>query len=319
MLPSFITALLFAMSAICGRMATDRFGPMQANAVRLVIALMALGGLTLWLNADGFGPHTSLWLVISGMVGFGLGDVALYMALPRLGSRLTLLMNFCAAPIFAAAADFLLRGDTVRPLEAVAGLIVLTGVVLALMPEAMHRDSGGRLINPLFKAGVLWGLLAGFGQGVGASLSKLAHTFAEADGARLTGIGEAFQRVCGGLVIALPAWLLVHWWHHRNGSASASRPPRIARPHRISLKTPGRAWFWLLGAALFGPVIGVSCFQWALHMAPSAIVLTVIATSPLLVIPLARWLEKDTPRPVALLGSFIAVAGLALLLTSRAA
>lgn len=332
MLASFLTAALFAMSAVCGRRAADRFGALQANAIRLLIAVACLGLVTWLFNADGFAARTSTWLVISGVIGFGLGDIALYLALPRLGSRLTLLLNFCTAPMFAAAGDFLLLGETIRPLEAVAGAVVLSGVALALMPEAMHRDNAGRLVNPLFTAGVVWGILAGLGQGLGASLSRYAHGFAGEEQVRLTGMGEAFQRASGGVVIALLAWVAVHWWRHRRaatrtcpgGSTSrngcpgdrSDRPVPTGRP--IPWRPARRAWWWLIGAAMFGPVIGVSCFQWALHSAPSAVVLIIVATSPLLVIPLARWLERDRPRPIALLGSLIAVAGLALLLTVRA-
>ncbi len=330
MLPSFLTAALFALSAVCGRRAADRFGALQANAIRLVIAVACLGLATWIFNADGFAPRTTTWLVISGIIGFGLGDIALYLALPRLGSRLTLLMNFCTAPMFAAVADFLLVGETIRPLEALAGAVVLSGVALALMPEAMHRDSSGRLVNPLFTAGVIWGVLAGFGQGVGASFSRFAHGFAEHEQVRLTGMGEAFQRASGGVVIALLAWVLMRWWHRRPNrprpaaatpTGTATDPTGQTAPtvRPIPWRTPRRAWWWLVGAALFGPVIGVSCFQWALHTAPSAVVLIIVATSPLLVIPLARWLEQDRPRPIALLGSVIAVLGLAFLLSVRSA
>lgn len=317
-MPALITAVLFAMSAVCGRMAADRFGPLQANAIRLLLALPVLGLLTWWLNADGLDPRTAGWLVLSGVVGFGMGDVALYLALPRLGSRLTLLMNFCTAPLFAAATDFLMVGTTIRPMEAAAGALVLSGVALALMPEAMHRDAAGRLSNPLFAGGVLLGLLAGLGQGVGASLSKVAHAVGEEQGIPLTGIGEAGQRVAGGLVVALAAWGMVHCWGLRKravGNDQGARSGHALRPRLIGWKRPKRAWMWLLGAAFFGPVIGVSCFQLALHSAPSSLVLIVISTSPLLVIPLSRWLEQDSPRPIALLGSVIAVAGLVWLLT----
>jgi drug/metabolite transporter (DMT)-like permease len=49
----------------------------------------------------------------------------------------------------------------------------------------------------------------------------------------------------------------------------------------------------MLGNALAGPFVGVSCFQWALATTPTAIVLPVVATTPLVVIPFARFAEGD--------------------------
>ena len=70
---------------------------------------------------------------------------------------------------------------------------------------------------------------------------------------------------------------------------------------------------WLLGAALFGPVIGVSCFQWALQDLESGIVLAVVALTPIAMLPLARITEGDHPSRLALVGAVVAVAGVVLL------
>jgi len=47
-----------------------------------------------------------------------------------------------------------------------------------------------------------------------------------------------------------------------------------------------------------GPVLGVTCFQWALSTTKAGIVQSIVATSPLATIPLAAWLEGGWPRPV---------------------
>ena len=63
---------------------------------------------------------------------------------------------------------------------------------------------------------------------------------------------------------------------------------------------------------LLGPVFGVSCYQWAIQSTgSSAIVLAVAATSTLIIIPLARWLEKDHASRTQLMGTLLAVAGVA--------
>jgi drug/metabolite transporter (DMT)-like permease len=69
------------------------------------------------------------------------------------------------------------------------------------------------------------------------------------------------------------------------------------------------AWPWIITHTLTGPVVGVSCYQWALATTPSGIVLPIVATTPLLVIPFTYLIEHDRPRVRSLIGGAIAVAG----------
>ena len=72
---------------------------------------------------------------------------------------------------------------------------------------------------------------------------------------------------------------------------------------------PKNGGCWMAGTAVWGPVLGVSCYQWARMSQSSAIVLAVAATSTLLIIPLARIVEKDKPGPRQLLGTVLAAGG----------
>jgi drug/metabolite transporter (DMT)-like permease len=58
-------------------------------------------------------------------------------------------------------------------------------------------------------------------------------------------------------------------------------------------------------------VLGVSCYQWALFSTPSAIVLPIVATTPLAIIPFSYWFEGERTSRRSLLGGFIAVLGAA--------
>lgn len=66
---------------------------------------------------------------------------------------------------------------------------------------------------------------------------------------------------------------------------------------------------WIVFNALAGPTLGVSCYQWALKTTPSAVVLPIVALSPLVVMPFSRWLEQERPSKRSTLGAVIAVAG----------
>jgi drug/metabolite transporter (DMT)-like permease len=75
----------------------------------------------------------------------------------------------------------------------------------------------------------------------------------------------------------------------------------------------GRAWPWATGNAVIGAVLGVSCYNWALKSSPSAVVLPIVATSPLCVMLLTLATEGLMPRRRAIVGAVLAVIGVIIL------
>jgi len=106
MIPSFLTAVLWSISAVCATRSTRLLGGASANLVRLVLGTILLA---LWAHLFGKGlSGAGLWFfVLSGLAGFGLGDLALYEAYPRIGSRLTLLLAQCLAAPVGAVVEWL--------------------------------------------------------------------------------------------------------------------------------------------------------------------------------------------------------------------
>jgi drug/metabolite transporter (DMT)-like permease len=70
---------------------------------------------------------------------------------------------------------------------------------------------------------------------------------------------------------------------------------------------------WILVNALAGPTLGVGCYQWALATRPTGVVLPIVATTPIVVIPLAMMVEGERPHLRSLIGGAIAVIGAVLL------
>ncbi|MEX2579734.1 MAG: DMT family transporter [Verrucomicrobiales bacterium] len=299
MLAAILTPFFFALSAVAGQRVAVRMGSLWGNFVRLLVATGVLGLVVLILFPDSMHQESFRWFFLSGVIGFGVGDVALYLAFERVGSRLTMLLNLCLAPLFAMALEWvwLENGVTVRVL--ICSFMVLIGVVMAIRPGAKSRQAIER--RGSFALGLVAAVVAGCGQGTGAVVSRKAEAVALELGVLGSGISAAFQRVAAGLVFAALVVLLIRWL----GSAR----------HRENWKTPldRSVAPWLLGAALFGPVIGVSCFQWALQSLESGIVLAVVATTPIVMIPLAMRTEGDHPSVLSIVGAFVAVAGVVLL------
>ena len=112
----------------------------------------------------------------------------------------------------------------------------------------------------------------------------------------------AFVRVIPGFVLSAFVWWMVSW---------------LKRDRTTVGVTFDRRWSnWVLAAALFGPVLGVSCFQWALGQETSAIVLSITAITPIIVIPMTTYMNGDRPSAMTLAGSAIAVTGVILVLVT---
>jgi drug/metabolite transporter (DMT)-like permease len=303
MIAAVITTFLFACSAVTGQRVAMRLGGVWGNLIRLFIACFVLGLLVLFFYRDAIHTETFGWFFISGLIGFGIGDVALFLAYERIGSRLTILLNLCLAPLFAMALEWLWLGNGLPPAVILGALLIVGGVIMAIRPGVKSRQL--REHRGKFGVGILAAVTAGFGQGTGAVISRKAEAVATEFGIASSGISAAFQRVFAGLVFAMIIVALIRLFGSKQARAHWGSPlQRDLAP-------------WLMGAALFGPVIGVSCFQWALQSLESGIVLSVVALTPIVMMPLARITEGDHPSKLAILGAVVAVGGVILLYLSQ--
>ena len=298
---AILTTFFFALSAICGQRIAFSFGGLRGNLLRLILSTLVLGVIVLIGFRDSLSWPTFGWLFVSGLIGFGFGDVALFLAYERLGSRLTILLNLCLAPVFAALVEWLWLGNAIPLTPLLAMEVILIGVILAIRPTTPKTWRRGS-----FRWGVVFAVCAGFGQGVGAVISRKAQELSLTLGIETNGIAEAFQRVLAGLVFAVVVVWVRSKIKHRHGSETIAAPVKRTRAD----------WWWLVGAALAGPIIGVSLFQWALATVErSAIVLAIVATTPLVMLPLSWWSEKDRPTLLSIAGAVIAVGGVIFLKT----
>jgi len=299
MIAAILTTLFFAFSAVTGQRVAVRLGGAWGNLMRLSIAALVLGALVLLLTPDAIRWPSFQWFFLSGVIGFGVGDVALFTAYERIGSRLTILLNLCLAPLFAMSLEWLWLGNGLGFRVIVCAAMILTGVVMAIRPGVKSRQIMAR--RGRFWVGIVAAVVAGFGQGTGAVISRKAEAVALELSVHGSGITAAFQRVVAGLLFSAVAVLLIRVFGSKKDWESWRTPlDRTVAP-------------WLLGAALFGPVIGVSFFQLALKNLESGVVLAVVALTPIVMMPLAMVTEGDHPSRLSIIGAFVAVAGVVLL------
>ena len=164
-------AVAWTATAMFAEVGSKRMGSLPLNTVRMTMSLTLLF-VTLWLTmgvpyprfADG---GTWLWLLLSGVVGYVIGDYCLMQGYIFIGSRFGQLFMTLSAPT-AALTGRLLLGEQMRPLAIVGMVVTLSGIALSILSKKDNTVSLG-----LPAKGVFFAAMAGICQGFGLVLSKI--------------------------------------------------------------------------------------------------------------------------------------------------
>jgi len=282
-------AALWATTAILFTAAGRHAPPVATNLFKTVAAslLFALVAWALRGNpwpTDVSGPDFGL-LVLSGLAGLTLADSCLLLGFQVVGTRVSnLLMS--GAPILGALGGWILLDEHLSARGWGGMAVALSGLALVMSDRGSRVGLRGRRL--------LWGLLLGLGaasgQAAGAILAKPALE-------RVPTLEVTQIRVGTGAAGLLLYGLL-----------------------RRDLGLWGRTLFlrpvlWrLILASILGPFAGIWLMVTALDRIPTGITMTLIGTSPLWLLPLGAWLQRDPPSAREILGAVVAVTGVAILL-----
>jgi drug/metabolite transporter (DMT)-like permease len=298
MIAAFLATLLFAVSTIFGYRSSRQIGGAEANLWRVCLAALFLG---IWANTFGSGLAGDAFplFLLSGFLGVGLGDTGYYQALPRLGSRRAVLLVQCVTPPFAALIEWLWLGTRLNLPEICCIVLILTGVAIALAPGDHLKITPREL-----RLGVAFSLFAAVCGALGTVMSRKAYAVAHAAGQFPDAGTTGYQRVLGGILIPAIILIVVKWRSaHAHGGVFEEKTRQVSR------EKWRRIWPWVLGNALAGQTLGMSCFQCAIEKTPAAIVTAIVALTPVILLPMTRIVDGEKIGIRSLLGALIAVAG----------
>jgi len=302
MLAAFLTAALWSVGAVSANRGARLVGGLRFNLVRLLLAVTLLGSYAHTFGGGLAGAWVP-WFLVSGVIGFGIGDLAGYSALAALGSRLAVLVIHCAAMPLGALLEWLWLGTRPLPSQMAWAAVIAAGLVIAMAPSLEGRAPVSASAGT--RAGLGWGvsmsLVSAASQAFGAVTSRKAFELASNAGAFVDAVTAAYQRCLGGVLVVIAFVIVVS--RHKPAAATPSQWHEVPK--------------WLVIHTLAGPVIGVACFQWALRTTPAALVLPILATIPLIVTPLSMALEGERPSRRSLAGAMLSVGGACALAAGR--
>jgi len=304
---ALFTVLFWTLSVQLFESASKRIGSTSVNIIRISIAVI-LFCIILFFK-DGyivpsyFPLRAWVYLSLSGIIGFFLGDILLFKAFVEIGPRVTMLIMSLSAPV-SAMIGWIFLNETYLSHQWLGMFVTLSGVGMVILEKnnvekqdikASHdKDSDKKLqIRKITIKGVLFGAGGMLGQALGFILSK---TGMQTESGYLDAVASTQIRAIAACACFLIFFTLTRRW----GAV------------KQGIQNKQAFTYTAIGAAL-GPVAGVSLSLLALHYMTVGIASTIFSIVPVALIPFAIFLHKERISPKAFTGAIIAVFGIFLL------
>jgi drug/metabolite transporter (DMT)-like permease len=288
---ALLTAVFWTITALAFESASKRIGSLNVNLLRLLIAIVFLGVYS-WITRGMFFPtdaslHNWGWLALSGIIGFVIGDLALFQSFVLIGARVSMLIMSLVPPITALISWFFL-GERLSLLNFFGMVLILSGIALVILGREEQKGESKSWFSVGYSLkGLFFAFLGALGQAVGLVMSKYGMQDYDAFAA------SQIRVLVGAAGFVALFFFLGHW-----------KTVAVAVSDR-------KAMGILLVGAFFGPFLGVSFSLLAVQMTAAGIASTLMSITPVLIIPPAVLIFKEKLLVKEVIGAILAVAGIA--------
>ncbi len=283
------TAFCWTFTGISFEYAGKKVGSLAVNFIRLILGFIFISIFTYFTR--GFLLPTDstsfnwIWLGLSGIIGFFLGDLFLFQSYLEVGTRVAMLIMAMSPPI-TALLGFIFMGEVIRPI----GLLGMAITILGIAVVILSKDTGEKKLKITHSVkGISYAFLGAVGQSVGLILSKVGM-----------GTYNAFAatqiRIIAGFIGFFLLFVYKRQW----------------KDLTVAFKDK-KAMTGITIGSIFGPFLGVSLALISLQNTTAGISATITSIMPILIIPFSIILFKEKVKPKEILGTLISVVGVAIL------
>lgn len=286
---SFALASVFYVRVPIGAGAMTTF----KNTLAMFFLFVALIVVTLTNRTAMFTASLETWwdIGISGIFGLCLADIAYFRSLQILGPRRGLTLTLLTPPLTALLSAIWL-GEILAPI--VWGSIVVTLVGIAIVMWERTDRAPEQEIRP---GSMRWGVTCAF---VGIVISAVGSVILKRGTDHIGTVEATFIR----LLVASVFGILL------SAATGQLREIRVLMKDRVGLKN-------LCIASVIGTVVGVWFLLVAYKYRPAGVASTLTSTTPLFVIPIVWYFNRQRISLPAIIGAFVAFAGVCGLLWNR--
>ncbi|RPJ65470.1 DMT family transporter [Alteromonas sediminis] len=267
------TALCWAIAARLFRVLGRSFSPLALNFYKGLVAIVLLWVITTFFIPGIALPNSAyIWLLLSGVIGIGLGDTFFFQALNKIGDSQSILVAETLAPIFTAlmAMAWINEWLTWEQWLGIAIVIFSVDVIVKIQ----KKDETQIFVL----SGYVFAGLAALCQAVGAVISRdILTTYTDLDAFNASQI-----RLIGGMAIIVILMLVMRQnWKPKTENV---------------VKT----WQLFAAATVLGTVAALYLQMLAFQHTKAAIVQTLFATSVVLSLGVALVLGEKVSKKTAL-------------------
>ena len=293
------TAVCWATTSLFFTIASRQVGSQLVNRVRLPLATLFLAITHLLWQGEVLPIHAETsrwgWLGLSAISGLVVGDSLLFQAFVLIGTRLSMLL-MTLAPVIGTLLAWIFLGETLSLLEISAIIVTMSSVAWVVSEQRNSNSVDGTCPvvqvqgNPTdYAIGVLCGIGGASGQALGLILSK-------------RGMVGDFPALSASLMRLSVASTVIWLWALIQGQLRPTVEGLRARRARRAI----------LGGTLVGPFIGMTLSLAAVQLTQVGIASTLMALSPVILLPLAHWSFKERITQRAIVGTVVAMVGVAM-------
>ena len=298
---AILTTLCWSLGIFPFTEAAKRIGSAPLNQYRLLLAWMIISFiLFFWNNLNPIElfstpqPYHYIFLGLSGIIGFSIGDYCSFTSFKLLGPKLgSLYTTF--APGAALFIGYIALNESINLIGIIGMLITVSGVIwltLSKKDSIASEKIGYKRDN----TGILYGIIGALCQGVGLVLSKYGMDYYSQ---KLPTMHAVWIR----LLFAFSAAFIV--------SAFAGKLISNSKP--IFKNEKNNLPFMVLGT-LLGPVMGVTLSLFAIQKLEVAVAQTIFALLPLFVLPISFIIYKEKITLQSIFACLLALGGVLLLI-----
>lgn len=266
------------------------YSAVAMNFTRQIASFIILGIILFFMGANSIGDDINIkgvvFLALSGLIGFSLGDSFLMSAFTKIGAKTTLLI-FSLSPVLAAIMGRLIFNEKLGLMKIAGMAIVLIGIMIVIY-KGGNKNSDNEKIK-FDSKGLIFAFLASGGQAFGVIFSKMGML-------EISPIMATEFRLAGAIVGIIVLSFVFKAWDDIG---------------KIFTTSNGR--FVLFGNAVIGTCLGVVLSMFAIKYTQAAVAATLMSLSPILILPLLRFYYKEKIYKVEIFGAILSVVGVALL------
>ena len=297
-LPYHVAALLaaasWALSSLIAAEPSRRLGGPRFCRIRMLhVSVMLSLAATI---SGGWGSillEDLTLILVSGIIGIFVGDVALFTAMARIGPRRTGMLFTLNAPL-AVLGGVILFQETLSLGSLFGAVLIIFGILLAILYGNPNKGNTGvfESIEGKLSTGICWAALGAIGQAGGALAVKPVLE----DGADTLAVAAV-----RALIATSAMWVTPTLTDKLTQTYSYS--PILKNDH-----------FKLAASALIAMVLGMTLLLYALGNGDTGVTTILSATTPVLLLPLQALVTKKIPVTFAWVGAILTVIGTALLI-----